>query len=199
MKQGLPFGSFERKQSPPSKGVSQLIILGFLLTFPLFMGSCSPRISSEAPVLPPILETSAASQKYNLQLDFMKHHFSGMLIVRQLPGDEIRILATTYFGLSLFDLSLRGDAFQVNSCIAPMKKEKILKLLETDFKQLFLSSNNTHTKEKSATFEKRVSGKGFGKSVISLSEYRNGKPGQVQIRHPWIRLTIQLDRLKESA
>ncbi len=36
-----------------------------------------------------------------MQLDFMKHHFSGLLIVRKLPDNEIRILASTYFGLSL--------------------------------------------------------------------------------------------------
>ena len=36
---------------------------------------------------------------------FHKHHFSGMLIVRQMPDNEIRILGSTYFGLSLFDFS----------------------------------------------------------------------------------------------
>ena len=36
----------------------------------------------------------------------MKHHFSGMLIVRQMPSNEIRILGSTYFRLSLFDFFL---------------------------------------------------------------------------------------------
>ena len=89
---------------------SWLLLLFILL-------SCSHRVTGEATALPPILQAEAQSQKYNLQLDFMKHHFSGMLIVRQMPDNEIRILGSTYFGLSLFDFSLHCDTFIVNSCM----------------------------------------------------------------------------------
>ena len=109
---------------------SWLLLLFILL-------SCSHRLTGEAQALPPILQAEAQSQKYNLELDFMKHHFSGMLIVRQMPDNEIRILGSTYFGLSLFDFSLHCDTFIVNSCIEPMRKQKMLKILETDFKNLF--------------------------------------------------------------
>lgn len=165
-----------------------------------FQTSCSPRISGEGISLPPVIELRAGegSQKYNIQLDFMKHHFSGMLIVRRMPDNEIRMLASTYFGLSLFDFSLRDDTFNINSCIAPMKKEKVLKLLETDFRHLFLSGKDIrvrNTKEKA--IEKRISGKGFGKSVLSLSRTPQGDPEQVEIKHSWIRLTLRLDKLKE--
>ena len=93
---------------------SWLLLLFILL-------SCSHRVTGEATALPPILQAEAQSQKYNLQLDFMKHHFSGMLIVRQMPDNEIRILGSTYFGLSLFDFSLHCDTFIVNSCMEPMR------------------------------------------------------------------------------
>lgn len=63
-----------------------------------------------------------------------------------MPDNEIRIVASTYFGLSLFDFSLRNDQFTVNSCIEPMKKEKVLKLLEMDFRRLFLSEKGTRVK-----------------------------------------------------
>lgn len=63
-----------------------------------------------------------------------------------MPDNEIRIVASTYFGLSLFDFSLRNDQFTVNSCIEPMKKEKVLKLLEMDFRRLFLSGKDTRVK-----------------------------------------------------
>ena len=146
----------------------------------------------------PIIHAQEFSQKYNMQLDFMKHHFSGMLIVRELPDNEIRILASTYFGLSLFDFSLRNEEFHVNSCIEPMKKKKILRLLETDFKNLFLNGKNIRIKKKNSTFEKRVTGSGFGKSVFYLSEFVSGYPEQIKIKHPWLRLSIQLDKLKEK-
>lgn len=71
-------------------------------TDPDFLLSTDEREGST--VLPAIeLTQGESSQKYNIQLDFMKHHMSGMLIVRRMPDNEIRIVASTYFGLSLFD------------------------------------------------------------------------------------------------
>ena len=139
--------------------------------------SCSPRMSGEGSTVLPAIELTQgeSSQKYNIQLDFMKHHMSGMLIVRRMPDNEIRIVASTYFGLSLFDFSLRNDQFTVNSCIEPMKKEKVLKLLEMDFRRLF-----------------------FGKSVVYITGNTPGDPAQIKIKHPWIRLTIRLDKLSKE-
>ena len=74
--------------------------------------SSSKTIAGDATsYVTPIICAEEYSQKYNMQLDFMKHHFSGLLIVRKLPDNEIRILASTYFGLSLFDFSLRENEF----------------------------------------------------------------------------------------
>jgi len=98
---------------------------------------CAPRYRTN---------TRRKLAKIQYQLDFMKHHMSGMLIVRRMPDNEIRIVASTYFGLSLFDFSLRNDQFTVNSCIEPMKKEKVLKLLEMDFRRLFLSGKDIRVK-----------------------------------------------------
>lgn len=177
----------------PSSLFASLLLTLFLVT------SCASFHTADAGAsLPPIIHAGDTSQKYNMQLDFMKHHFSGMLIVRRLPGDEIRILAATYFGLSLFDFSLRGEEFHVNSCIEPMRKKKMLQLLETDFKSLLLSGKNFRVKQQGNTFEERVSGRGFGKSVFSLSEFSSGSPGQIRIKHPWLRLSIQLNKLKNN-
>lgn len=97
--------------------------------------------------------------------------------------------------VGLFDFSLHCDTFIVNSCIEPMRKKKMLKILETDFKNLFLKSEKAHIKKKSSTFEQRISGKGFGKTIFTLSGFVNGQAGKVQIKHPLIRLRIQLDKL----
>ena len=158
--------------------------------------SCSPRMSGEGSTVPPAIELTQgeSSQKYNIQLDFMKHHMSGMLIVRRMPDNEIRIVASTYFGLSLFDFSLRNDQFTVNNCIEPMKKEKVLKLLEMDFR-----GKDTRVKAtKDSATEKRTSGKGFGKSVVYITGNTPGDPAQIKIKHPWIRLTIRLDKLSKE-
>ena len=116
-----------------------------------------------------------------------------------MPDNEIRIVASTYFGLSLFDFSLHDDQFNVNSCIEPMKKEKVLKLLEMDFRRLFLNGKDVRVKatEDNAT-QKRISGKGFGKSVVYITGDTPGDPAQIKIKHPWIRLTIRLDKLSKE-
>ena len=135
---------------------ANLIFILYLFTS---CGSSKTIAGDATSYVTPIICAEEYSQKYNMQLDFMKHHFSGLLIVRKLPDNEIRILASTYFGLSLFDFSLRENEFHVNSCIEPMKKKKMLLLLETDFKNLFLSGKNIRIKKKSSTFEKRVTGR----------------------------------------
>ena len=142
---------------------ANLIFILYLFTS---CGSSKTIAGDATSYVTPIICAEEYSQKYNMQLDFMKHHFSGLLIVRKLPDNEIRILASTYFGLSLFDFSLRENEFHVNSCIEPMKKKKMLLLLETDFKNLFLSGKNIRIKKKSSTFEKRVTGRGFG--ILSI-------------------------------
>lgn len=174
-----------------------LQFVSFLLIIALHC-SCSQRISEESVSLPPVLKVDSVSQKYNIQIDFMKHHFSGLLIVREMPGHEIRILSSTHFGMSLFDFSLRNDQFIINNCITPLRKKKILQLLETDFRNIFLTSKNSRRKEKNAIFEKRISGRGFGKSVLYSSDFSGETPNSLRIKHPWIRLTIQLDKLSET-
>lgn len=149
-------------------------------------------------VLPAVIPTDSVSQKFNLQLDFMKNHFSGMLIARRMAGDEVRLLFNTYFGLSVFDFSLRGDSLHVNSCVEPMRRKNVLRILEHDLKQIFLPGQTVRVKEKSAIFEKRISGSGMGKAVISLSGYSGNQPRRIHIKHPWIRLKIQLDKLNDN-
>lgn len=166
--------------------------------FCIFASCASSKTADKGIGIPPIIRAENISQKYNMQIDFMKHHFSGLLIVRKLPDNEIRILASTYFGLSLFDFSLREEEFHINTCIKSMNKKKILHLLETDFRNLFLSNRNIRVKEKNSAFEKRVAGRGFGKSMFYLSEFRSEHPEQIRIKHPWLRLNIQLDRLKDN-
>jgi len=175
-----------------------LLFANLVLVLCLFTSCATSKVVKDTDVVSPVICATGESQKYNLQLDFMKHHLSGLLIIRKLPDDEIRILASTYFGLSLFDFSFRGDEFRVNSCIEPMKKKKILLLLETDFRNLLLNGENIRIKEKTHGFEKRTTGRGFGKSVFYLSEFVAGHPEQIRIKHPWLRLSIQLDKLKEN-
>ncbi|NDV81070.1 hypothetical protein [Bacteroides sp. 51] len=180
------------------KTFSRYVSLLLFICIGIGTTSCSPRLHNQSAGGAEIVTTDTVSQQFNLQLDFMKHHFSGMLIARRMTDDEVRLLFTSYFGLSIFDFSLRGDSLHVNSCIEPMRKKNLLRILEHDFKQVFLPNQPVRIKEKSAIFERRTSGKGMGKTIISLSQFSGSQPQRIQIKHPWIRLKIQLDKLEPN-
>lgn len=84
-----------------------------------------------------MLPLSDRMQKYNMTIDFMRKHFSGLLVVKQTHPGTCRILFSTHFGLSLFDLEIGRDSLQVHHCIEPLNKKKILNLLGRDFTVLF--------------------------------------------------------------
>lgn len=169
-----------------------------LLLIIFIMSACYPKIGKEMVSLPPIVNADTIVKKYNIQMDFMKRHLSGVLIVKRMGEHEVRLFASTYFGPSLFDLSICSDSLIVHNCIEPMRKKSVLRLLESDFKSIFFSQSTFKVKEKHGGFERRTRGCGFSKSIIELSTFVDGQPESIRIRHPWMRIKIQLDKLNES-
>ena len=64
---------------------ANLIFILYLFTS---CGSSKTIAGDATSYVTPIICAEEYSQKYNMQLDFMKHHFSGLLIVRKLPDNE---------------------------------------------------------------------------------------------------------------
>lgn len=92
------------------------------------------RLNKE--LLSPMVDASDRLCKYNMTVDFMRKHFSGMLLVKQTGTGTYRTLFSTHFGLSLFDLEISSDSLLVHYCVEPLKKKKILNLLRRDFSVL---------------------------------------------------------------
>lgn len=84
-----------------------------------------------------MVDASSRLCKYNMTVDFMRKHFSGLLLVKETPAGTYRTLFSTHFGLSLFDFEIGRDTLIVHHCVAPLKKKKILRLLQKDFSILF--------------------------------------------------------------
>lgn len=175
-----------------------------LISFFVFLSllvSCSPKTYPPKANEYPIITVDKEVQKFNLKLDFMRKHFSGILAVRKMDNEEIRIIAATPFGLSLFDFGLKeNEEWTVYSCIEPMRKEKFLKILERDFKLLFLSDRNFEKKEIKDNYTKFAIGKGFSKSTIFISPAKDNGLENIKIKHAWwLGLTITLDKIEEDA
>ena len=109
--------------------------------------SCAPSITRECRKgetvsamkgqFPPMIDASSRLCKYNMTIDFMRKHFSGLLLVKETEAGTYRTLFSTHFGLSLFDLEIDSDSLTVHHCIEPLNKKKILSLFYRDFSVLF--------------------------------------------------------------
>lgn len=140
----------------------------------------------------PVIAPSKGA-KYNLQIDARKSHFSGMVIARPTANGP-RVLATSYFGPTIFDFTL-ADTLKVNSCVEPMRRPKVIQLLERDLRVVFADRNLAKLKSQTSTEEKRKLGCGLGKSVFVVTTDENGNITQILVKHPWIRLRLTLEKI----
>lgn len=198
------------------------------LSLSLLFVSCSPSIVKgcrQAEMcmvgrkqLPPMADVSGRLAGYNMTVDFMRKHFSGMLLVRENGNGTCRALFSTHFGLSLFDLEIGKDTLIVHHCIDPLRKEKILDLFRQDFSILF--GLNLYSAVPSRRYlcpaceseeiyrlifsrpkiyyRKHVAsgrlteiraGSGMGKTLFRAC------PDSISIRHPWLKLKICLEEI----
>ena len=122
-------------------------LLSVSLCLLLVCCSCAPSITRECRKgetvsatkgqFPPMIDASSRLCKYNMTIDFMRKHFSGLLLVKETETGTYRTLFSTHFGLSLFDLEIGSDSLTVHHCIEPLNKKKILSLFYRDFSVLF--------------------------------------------------------------
>ncbi len=136
--------------------------------------------------------------KYNLQIDFGVKRFDGILALRRMDSGEIRILGSTQFGLSLFDFGLDGNNWRVYDCLEPMRKERVLKLFEKDFKALFLSGGVISRVGMRAEYAKYVNGSGITKGVIKAYPGDGQNPDSVSVKHSWLRLSMRLNKIEDE-
>ena len=125
-------------------------LLSASICFILFCSSCAPSILRECrkgevlllgkEQFPPMVNATARLCKYNMTIDFMRKHFSGLLLIKETEKGTYRTLFNTHFGLSLFDLEIGPRGLIVHQCIEPLNKKKILDLFYRDF-QVILGLN----------------------------------------------------------
>jgi len=136
--------------------------------------------------------------RHNLQIDTRGNHLSGMMIARPTAAGP-RVLATSYFGPTIFDFTLTPDSLKVNSCVEPMRRPKVLQLLERDLRVVLTDRNLAKLKKQTPESELRKRGHGFGKSVFVISRSANDSVSRVLIKHPWIRLELTIDELETDS
>ncbi len=168
-----------------------------------------------------IVNPATGVNKFNLQVDIAKHHFSGLLLIKQTQPSSHRMVFTTHFGMRVFDLEFTADSLCVHYCMEPVKKDKIIRLLKNDFSgllggmasaprrvyadrktegkkilvyQLKPSSFYLVNQEKKAV-EQITTGRGWNKTYWQFEAYQEGFPNHIRIRHAVWPIRFELSRL----
>lgn len=168
-----------------------------LLLLAVFTISCSKAAYPINQPYKAILEVDTVVQKYNLKFDFHRTHLSTILAVRRIDSSEIRMIGASPFGLSLFDFGLRKDSLHVYSCIEPLRKKKLLKLLEDDFNTIFLSDKRLKKIKHKKDYTEYINKGGLVRAVIRVSETEK-EVENVEVRHSWIRLFMNIDKMEKT-
>ena len=205
-----------------------ILLLSFLLM------SCSPGIlkgfekREQAPVskeaLYPLFHSTDSVRLFNMQIDFRKNHFSGILLIKPIADNTYRMAFNTHFGMSVFDFEFSPDRFVVNNCIPILQKKTIINTLENDFRILFFlhlpqegsAAQVYRHKEQDDLEVNKINGQYYLKDnsrrellqieiphfFSSLhyyfSDYQQQFPASIRIKHDRIRLSMILERIKNE-
>ena len=59
---------------------------------------------------------SAVDRRFDFVLKAGRRELSGVMVSRAVSEDAVRVIGTTYFGMTLFDMTLTEDSYMMNSC-----------------------------------------------------------------------------------
>jgi hypothetical protein len=161
---------------------------------------------------------------FNMQIDFGKNHFSGILLVKSTGKDRYRTVFTSHFGMSVFDFEVDSDSFRVNYCLEALHKKRFLQILEADFSALLFlnpetdgSLSDIYVNDAASGLEVIKAGKYYylknkvSETLIAIeapqpvnarryrfSDYKDKFPALIQIQHSHIGLKMQLERINRE-
>jgi len=89
------------------------------------------------------LKPSFESVLFNTQVDVMKHHLSGLLLMKKMQNDTIRIVFTNEMGIKYFDFEMAdNDHFKVISCMKKLNKKIVINQLKKNFSLLLMNKSD---------------------------------------------------------
>lgn len=158
---------------------------------------------------------------YKADITVYGNEFSGILIIKKVSEDKHRIVFTSQFGSTFFDIELENDSYKIKSIVEQLNRKIILNTLIRDFSLLvdekgsvvgkyYNDSYNVleDRKEKRSNYyfyrlsderlDKIVQAtKRKEKVIVSFNEVSNDQVAKnVKIDHKNIKLNIELNFLK---
>jgi hypothetical protein len=209
--------------------MSKYRIVFFLLIFSLLIYSCSTtkglneQLSYEETLIgrSSVLDNEYNSLLFKTRIKLYKKNYSGLFLIKKIASDtSTHIVFLSEIGLSILDLKYKNDEFELVSVKDFMKKSKIIKTIQNDFRMLIQDLNVVseytikenksdssqvlkfkHKSQRYAYFYRPDTGlykiwrkSGLFKTVATIcGEEKTG----IEISHRGIKLDINLDELEK--
>ncbi|WP_158563297.1 hypothetical protein [Chitinophaga silvatica] len=161
------------------------------------------------------------STLYSTQVDILKHHLSGLLFFKQMPDSSTRVVFSNEMGFKFFDFEFSKDGkFTKHYLLDKMDKPAVVKTLEQDFALVLLKpdlqqahtatdnhynyvvvptakGNNYYITDTACTSLIRIekSSKRRPAVTVWMTEYNNGTPDSIRIRHEHFKFNISLHKV----
>ncbi|MBL7882624.1 MAG: hypothetical protein JNL69_01035 [Bacteroidia bacterium] len=151
--------------------------------------------------------------------------YSGLLVTKQMEANDYRVIFTTELGMKLFDFQFKDTLFTLHYCVPQFNRAALLNTIQKDIEVLLMNNIKTHpsssyidskqtqniTKIDFGKYQnyyfKNVQSKELvkieqakksrKKTTFILSNYTDGFPNYILIKHHDIKLKIELNLLKK--
>lgn len=162
---------------------------------------------------------------YNASVDVVGNHLSGILLMKKMPDNSLRVVFTNEMGVSFFDFEYpEAGGFIVHSIMKKMNKKAVKKTLRHDFELVLMNrldeSNTELRKSGDQLYHIYPQEKGFHyyitdtannnlvrmerasakKIVVNaiMQNYQNGIPDSIGISHTGFEFNIGLKRINDD-
>lgn len=75
---------------------------------------------------------------YKAKIDLFNHHFSGLMVLKQVDVNTSHLTFVTEIGMKMFDYEIKDKEFKLVYIFEPLNKPKLISLLTADMKLILL-------------------------------------------------------------
>lgn len=197
----------------------------FLILSLFFLTSCGTtykiadiqeKQKDEREILNPYFSQIDKEYSYRFKITFMKKEMKGNFVVKKLGYNSHRLVMTSDFGNTLFDLSVTDQDYKLNYAMPDLNKKIVVKTLANDLQAIFkndfkvserIKTSNQiilKSKELSLVFDKNET-TNFQelihlknnkiKTINLFSANQTDFPEQISIKHNHFNLSITLSKV----
>jgi len=151
--------------------------------------------------VPHVIDSLADTHIFELQMNYKSDEFSGLLLMKKYGKENYRIVLTSHFGLTVFDMEVNKREYIVHYCIQPLNNKRALYLLRNDFSMLLKPDFFSNIRYKLDSNKRLIALERKGsitKTVMYFINYKGLWPTEIRLEHPFLKLFIILKTLPDA-